>query len=484
MSLQKTTPDRYGGKRPSTQFNTPSQMKAPRATPDSQPSGSPDLTPGGSLSASTPTVFADREKKFSVLLQRNEGLATRPPPKLQGDSGTQPDFCCTIRQDNTDFENIRDRYRFMYTSLDERARAMEKHLNRIQDKLCELACLNPSELSPVGLPSQETVWVCGRVCAEASSSGASRLNHSSVLLEGSRRESGGRRVLLDLDQIGSYSLFPGQIVLVQGVNSTGRKMSATRLVSTSPNKLPRSKPSEIMEFNHSEKGLGGQPLSLCVAAGPFTTSDNLLYEPLNELFRWVFTKQPDVLILVGPFVDISHPIVSSGDIEVMPDEGRSFNASFEMLFIRKIITDGIAALFESGEIRTQIVLVPSLLDAHHEYVFPQPPFGDRDPIDVSFLDAPLGTLNIPREKEQRGELFRKQVHLMSNPCMFRINEVLVGVTSQDILMTMSAEEISRCPQEANKTSRLLSHMLHQQSFFPLLPPPAAMGAQVLVIATN
>ena len=37
---------------------------------------------------------------------------------------------------------------------------------------------------------------------------------------------------------------------------------------------------------------------MVMAAGPFTTSDNLEMEPLQQLMRIVVTERPDVLILV------------------------------------------------------------------------------------------------------------------------------------------------------------------------------------------
>ena len=36
-----------------------------------------------------------------------------------------------------------------------------------------------------------------------------------------------------------------------------------------------------------------------VAAGPFTTSDSLLYEPLADLMKTVENDRPDLLILVS-----------------------------------------------------------------------------------------------------------------------------------------------------------------------------------------
>jgi DNA polymerase alpha subunit B len=44
-----------------------------------------------------------------------------------------------------------------------------------------------------------------------------------------------------------------------------------------------------------------------VASGPFTTTDSLEYEPLDDLMSVIATKRPDVVVLAGPFVDANHP---------------------------------------------------------------------------------------------------------------------------------------------------------------------------------
>ena len=67
--------------------------------------------------------------------------------------------------------------------------------------------------------------------------------------------------------------------------------------------------------------------------------------------------------------------------------GEEHNASYEMVFIEKVMRDGLSSYFTSADdyggcLPTQVILVPSLLDAHHECVFPQPPFGDRDRLEV------------------------------------------------------------------------------------------------------
>ena len=41
-----------------------------------------------------------------------------------------------------------------------------------------------------------------------------------------------------------------------------------------------------------------EPFLMMVAAGPFTTSDSLCYEPLADLMKTVKNDKPDLLILV------------------------------------------------------------------------------------------------------------------------------------------------------------------------------------------
>lgn len=238
-------------------------------------------------------------------------------------------------------------------------------------------------------------------------------------------------------------------------------------------KTPSTK---LLEYHHSTLYQGASPLSVITAAGPFTTSNNLDYAPLRDLLENVLMKKPDVLILVGPFVDISQPLLASGDVELTVEEedgsAYSHSASYEAVFVKKIVTEGLAEFFKAeedfGTNPTQVVLVPSLLDAHHEFVFPQPPFGDRERIDTPYFDMPLGVLQIPFSKESKDA--RRRVHLMPNPCMFRVNETLFGVTANDVLFGLSSDEVSQ-GTEGNRLARLSAHLLQQQSFCPQFPVP-------------
>lgn len=55
---------------------------------------------------------------------------------------------------------------------------------------------------------------------------------------------------------------------------------------------------ELYDMQHSTESLGSSPMSVIVAAGPYTLDNNLNYEPFDALMTQVERKQPDVVILV------------------------------------------------------------------------------------------------------------------------------------------------------------------------------------------
>ena len=115
--------------------------------------------------------------------------------------------------------------------------------------------------------------------------------------------------------------------------------------------------------------------------------------------------------------------------------------------------------------------------------FPQSPLQDRIP-----NGKPA---NLPHsEGIELGSLFldnieaiphsfpkkHKRFHLVSNPSTIQINEIVIGITSMDVLFHIGCEE-TNSKLMGNRLSRLAQHILQQRSFYPLFPPP--MGAASL-----
>lgn len=68
-----------------------------------------------------------------------------------------------------------------------------------------------------------------------------------------------------------------------------------------PPEAAYTEPSRLLEFEYgTNKGqLGGAPMGVVCAAGPFTLDSDLAYEPLGALLDQAAEAKPDVLILVS-----------------------------------------------------------------------------------------------------------------------------------------------------------------------------------------
>ncbi|KAG9446635.1 hypothetical protein H6P81_012763 [Aristolochia fimbriata] len=292
------------------------------------------------------------------------------------------------------------------------------------------------------LASQKSIFVVGMICCD----GEGHLNEKSALLQGSVEHSAGQRVRLDLQNLDHFSLFPGQVIGIEGHNPSGHCLIASKVVDSLP--LPTSmdeglpplkKQAMDMEFKPLSPCSSSTSLSLVIAAGPFTTTDNLFFEPLAELLAYSRRKQPQVLLLLGPFVDSEHPELKKGSVE------RSFDEIFHVEVVRRL-----QDYLEYMGSTTQIVLVPSIRDCNHDFVFPQPFFDIQLPEDL-----------------------KHQILCAPNPGVFKVNEITVGGCSIDILKQLSSEEIWKMPpgsSHGDRVGRLAMHLLHQRSYYPLYPP--------------
>ena len=136
----------------------------------------------------------------------------------------------------------------------------------------------------------------GRVCCDSEG----RLNSKSVVLQGSQDVCLGRSLPIDVGKVTDYPLFPGQIVAAEVTNPTGKTLIATKLYSDASG----AKPTKLVPRLTSN-----DELQIVTACGPYTTADNLNYEPLDDLLSYIEKQKPHLVILCGPFVDARHSMI-------------------------------------------------------------------------------------------------------------------------------------------------------------------------------
>lgn len=126
------------------------------------------------------------------------------------------------------------------------------------------------------------------------------------MLEGCSEESGGMRVKLDLSQLKAnntpFLLFPGQIVAVEGLNTSGRTMIAHRIYDGTPPSPVSTTAADLLKYQHGDNYQGGLPLNIMAVSGPFATTSGLCYQPLWDFLNKVQAAKPDVVVMTGKYL--------------------------------------------------------------------------------------------------------------------------------------------------------------------------------------
>ncbi|XP_022207342.1 DNA polymerase alpha subunit B [Nilaparvata lugens] len=285
------------------------------------------------------------------------------------------------------------------------------------DTIGRLIC----EQSKLGEPTQYTqsssdkLTTYGRIV-----SAEGRLQMKSVQLESSEPLSRGRKLELIMHELTAApvnpctGLFPGQVVAVQGTCPMSGKMAVQSISSPAPPALP------------PVPTLTG-PLKIAVAAAPFTQADNLLYQPLEDFVKYLKNNDPHVAIIIGPIADAAHSMVA--DVSI----AETFSEFHDE------ILKGIVA--ELTECKTQLVYVVSARDAAQTPIYPTIPITDKI----------------------------QGLTMVSDPSILNISGLIVGISSTDVLMHLSKEELA-LSGHGDRLGRLASHLITQHNFYPLYPP--------------
>lgn len=168
-----------------------------------------------------------------------------------------------------------------------------------------------------------------------------------------------------------------------------------------------------------------------MASGPYTSKSDLDFAAWHSLVDNLEREPVDVIVLMGPFVPSSHPSLPTS--KLTPQD--IFKAHF---------ATRLNALTSSSGSTCTPILLPSVLDALSSHAaWPQPKY------DL----AELG--------------LTKKTKLLPNPCLFSINEVVLGVSTADVLRDLRSEELvlrlkRQPPSQGQKPSSAFSQQTQKE----------------------
>ena len=390
--------------------------------------------------------YADRPNrgKIEEILNKND------IPRLLSTETSKPVVCEVALVP----DQLQKGYRYMFEKLADKGDILDERIEQLGHEIA--SAYEFEQICHPGQPSQAQMTTYGRICCEVLSvegldgqSMDAKLSETTVMLESSRDVGSGERVKLQLDSLTTdegYALFPGQIVGIEGINSSGKLINVSKIFT--PPLLPMTvdSMSTMREYYPSDSNGNPsvRPVNIIIASGPYTLEDSLEYEPLQDLIQDIILKEkPDVVILMGPFIDSNHPMIEEGDLDLLFEELFAKQISQRLDYVHSLIPD------------TQFILIPSIRDAVSEYfVYPQPPLGSTL---TSSTEGRL-LLGLP-----------DWVICYPNPAQFYINDMLFAISSVDTLQHLSKTEIAWQPKPtlsshlSSSSTSMLSQSTHMNN---------------------
>ncbi|KZT11993.1 DNA polymerase alpha, subunit B [Laetiporus sulphureus 93-53] len=360
-------------------------------------------------------------------------------------------------------EDLRKRraYRYMYEKVYERSTALDRRIDEFGELVMEHYHIE--ELGDPTAATEEEVTIVGRITLDSeTSAGPVKLNEAALTLESSRMMGSGARVPLRFDPnvkvrqgkqgVGGIGLFPGAIVALRGKNGGGGWFSVTEILALPPLKACR----DAAAPPHP-----GSSFSMVVACGPFTPDTDFQYKNWHRLLAKIKAEKPNVMLLLGPFIDAAHPFIKEGEIDVSPYD-----------IFREIVVANLMDFLASSP-GSLILIVSSVRDIISDHaVFPQ------CEMDAEFSSDP-------------------RIRFLPNPCRFSLNNVTFGVSSVDVLFHLRKEEFFKRAEEIESVipeagdvqpndamSNACRHLLQQRSFYPLFPVPLELAHEVNLDVTH
>lgn len=367
-------------------------------------------------------------------------------------------------------------YRYMFERPGIKGQALDESLEDMTIAILETYQLTREEVADPSVTSQESVYVVGRISPLLTKENKIHKLNDGMVIEASRAiGSGSRTPLRFLNNVSmrgvpmltggkamhsggngrQLGLFPGIIAGFKGRNGGGDEFVVEEVLLPPCLPLPAAPASDLLLKQYSPDKLNGDSLQVHVASGPYTSDDNLDFIPWHRLMDQVERQKPDVLLLLGPFLSTQHASLTDPNLNELPQD-----------IFQRHISHRLNRLCELTN-RTTAILLPSTKDIVSLHAaWPQPMF-DK---------ASLG--------------IHKRVKCLPNPCLFSINEVVLGATTADVLRDLRGQEmvidVSTDIQVAERggerdrdgISRTVRSLFHQRHFYPLLPTPSDLPLDV------
>ncbi|RYC60309.1 hypothetical protein CHU98_g5915 [Xylaria longipes] len=427
---------------------TPSVSRVKNNVPGSSPNYKSPLRLENqldSMNAVPALSFNDRQNPGEFIEVLNEHLKSAEPPIAPfGESRIK----LTAASDQKKLA-----YKTMAMKSSEASEILDDRIDEFMVLVRDHRKIDEDEFGSAASQSTTEIVAVGRI---ASDSSEGKLNDASLVLETSRRTGNGRRIPLKLDKLnGCYQFFPGQIVAFRGINSSGQEFLVREVLDIPLLHSAASAPAAIE--GHRERLRGGPdamdsddepaPLNIIFGSGPYSADDNLDFEPLHAICSQAADTYADVLILTGPFIDVDHPLIATGDFD-LPEEAMAEPDTATMSTVFKYMISPALNRLVASNPHVTILLIPSVRDIIDKHVsWPQEPFPRKD-------------LGLP-----------KTARIVGNPMTLSINEMVLGISSQDILWDLRHEElVGAKPVTPDLLSRISRYLIEQRHYFPIFPP--------------
>lgn len=329
------------------------------------------------------------------------------------------------------------KFRTMRQNLVECSDLLDDQIDQFYKLVKEHFSLADSEFGDPAVQSQADIHAVGRIVPDSPQADGF-LNPESLSLETSRISGVGRRIRLNLEHIDETSLFCGQIVALKGKNANGDYFLVEEILNLPYPDFPLTTSEELIEF---QGVMNKQTSKTVVTSGPYTPQNEFNTDVLLEFVNRINTEvKPHVLVMLGPFIDVTDTSIMAGNLPIFKDM-KVQPRTLDELFV-KLITPILRTIHPS----IQVILIPSTRDAVSTHAsYPQDAF-DRK------------SLQLP-----------KNFKCLTNPSTFQINEAYLGCSNVDIFKDL--KEVTKGSQTllSNRFDRISEHILQQRRYYPQFP---------------